>query len=263
MKKVKVRYEAPKGQRINRFARPVIELESKEDFEGWLSEYTKYYTPKGEIFVKRKWEKEKLDKGELCYSVTDYRDDGLSSSLFAFKARTVEAAKRKIFKISKFFPSNTIFRDFGGWINYGVSFILINTEYDEEKLKKELYKNLELGDSYKALSGKKGFDNLVLALRNKGYFVSVHYHTDKEDFEKYGFKYKPYWIAHVSGLTIRAAFATESNGLHDCLSGKVAADTEDNFNKWKDCEYNSKMPTNEKEIEKLIQDFEDLKKSKE
>ena len=76
MIKVHVHHEVPKGIRINRFARPFIELISKEKFDGWASEYKRFISPSGKIvFVKRQWEAEKLKNAEVCFSNSDWKGD--------------------------------------------------------------------------------------------------------------------------------------------------------------------------------------------
>jgi hypothetical protein len=253
MQKVTIHHEAQKGLRINRFGRPLIELVTKEEnvFNGWASEYAKFTSPSGKvIFVKREWEKERLAKSELCYTNSEYKNDGLCNNIIAFsKTYSVKAALRKIKKYAHLFPSGTTFTDFGGWINYGVSFVIRNDEYDEEKIKELLYKDLVLGKRYSRLSNNEQFNNLVIALRNVGYLVSVSDEIDDDNI---------YWAAFIKSKNIRAGFCTKNDESNQHLSGQFCAENEECFDKWSNCSIEIDIPETQEKIDLLIKELEYL-----
>lgn len=251
MKKISVYHEAQKGFRINRFARPIIELITKNKFDGWASEYEKFISPNGKIiFVKREWEKEKLAKSEPCYTNSEWEYSGLSNTLLAFhKVYSVKAAVRKIKKYAHLFPSGTTFTDFGGWIKKGVSFVIRNDEYDEEKVKELLYKDLTIGKRYSRLSDNKQFNNLVIALRGEGYLVSVSSERESKSL---------YWAAFIKSKNIRAGFCTKNSVSNQHLSGQFCAENEECFDKWSKCPIEIDIPETQEKIDLLIKELEYL-----
>ena len=123
---VKVKYEKPKGQRINHFYRDCIELVGDNKKRPWLLKFEGFETQDGvDVFVDRDVEEEKLKNGEMCHTVASYQGHG-STRLRAF---SVKAAKRKVAQIGWMFPNNTTFRDFAGYIGYGVDFVIKNPLY--------------------------------------------------------------------------------------------------------------------------------------
>ena len=217
--KIKVHHQAPRGYRIFRFGRPWIHNRERDEEEGWKSKYSIFQNKENHfLFVNRKWENEKLKNGELCHTVCSNiarHDDKI-------KVRTVKAAIRKLLKIRSFFPHNTVFEDFGGYVGAGVKFTIKNKSYSEENVKKEIYKNLKLKPGYEKLSGIEDFDTLVIRLRKEGYFVRVDNEIN-------------YWSASILGKNIRGCFCTENEETYSYINNKFAIDNEECFDKWSKC----------------------------
>ena len=84
------------------------------------------------------------------------------------------------------------------------------------------------------------FDNLVNLLRDSNYEVTVIYNSKPEKHDR-----EAHWTAEVfSGMRlayceelyqIKAMFCTETDWVHEALSGKIAADCYDCFDKWRRC----------------------------
>jgi len=242
---VKVKYKQTKNRRINRFPRNnivMIEKRMEDKNFHWYSDYEKFTLGKKIVFVKREWEKERLSKGLPCYTTSDFESDGLSNNLFAFtKTHTVKSAKRKIRKFIKFFPTGTRFENFGGWIGFDIEFIVKNPEYNEEKLKEELYFKLKLGEKYTKLSSDFNTNNLTTSLRNAGYFVSLGENNE----------------GYVLGKNIRAAFLSYKDDNYKS-SEKFIADNDNCFDKWSRCAIKIKFPKSKKEISDLLRELEYL-----
>jgi len=248
--KIKVKFNQTKGRRIYRFARGVIAL--KTFFGGSISSEKSKYTEfihKGEtIYVNDNWETEKLKNGDICHTVS-------SKSKFAgwglsFKVKTVKAAIKKILNVGKYFPTETVFESYASWIGHNVEFVIKNSEYNEEKLKEELYLDLELLESYKIVSGvDQDFDNLVKSLRNEGYFVYVeHIASEKNKYENH----ESYWYASVIGKNLRAGFCTKNNASYSYIDGKISADHNECFDKWSKCPIKENIPTTHEARENLL-----------
>jgi hypothetical protein len=92
------------------------------------------------------------------------------------------------------------------------------------------------------------FDNLITVLRNNGYTVKVK-------------KEKIYHFANVTGKGIRAGFCTphDPNSIdssYQCLNGKIAADHEDCFDKWRKCPLILSLPKNDAQMNYLLNQLE-------
>lgn len=246
--KIKVSYQQIKGRRINRFYRSGISFENWSN--GIDNELLEFSNNNETIYVRKQDELNRLRQGLICYSVSNFENHSRSSRL-NIKAGTVKSAIRKLRKIGRFFPNNTEWTDFAGYIKYGVSFIIKHEKSDKLFNHEESCKSLSLGIKYKALSGIKYFDNLVNELRSNGFFVSVH--KEKEyDKDRY------YYIANIKGFGIRASFATPNNSTYSTLNGKVAADPENCFDKWSRCDTVLNIPKSKKEINSLLETFKTI-----
>ena len=74
----------------------------------------------------------------------------------------------------------------------------------------------------------------------------------KKDFHK-EFPYKiPYYFCHTKNRYLKFGFATTNQDSYSYLSGKIAVDFAERFDKWSKCPFIIPLPSNKEELELLL-----------
>ena len=142
------------------------------------------------------------------------------------------------------------FFSWASWFGYNVDFIIKNPNFNKEEVERELYSNLELKPSFNKLSGIKYYDNLVNALRDEGYFVSVNWVPEYTYLS--GEVAEGYWRSIVMGKNAMCCICTENNQDYTNLSGCIGIESDDHFDKWSRTVSDMKIPRTKKGIKEVI-----------
>lgn len=121
-----------------------------------------------------------------------------------------------------------------------ISYIQSDIEHHKRMLKVKKKKLKELQKE----NDNKSFDNLVNALINEGYIVTISLES------KYRF-------ASIKGKNIIGGFCEPNSGdSYRYIDGKVSFDNEKCFDKWSKCPYSLPIPKTEKEFQYLLSKIE-------
>lgn len=163
--------------------------------------------------------------------------------------KSFKSAMRAINKMKPYLPDRSVIQLCSSWVGHSIKFNIYNPTPTPSN------NSFILRSGYSRLTGSDiNFDNLTLALRNKGFLVEVEL-VVKDEY--HSIKYcgpwpGDYYRASFTGNNIKGAFSQESSNMYSGISGKLFAEYYDNFNKWSQTPIKVKIPTNDTEMESLL-----------